>query len=70
MDGKRGPSGESGASRPEGASAPSTEPPAFAAQPSIFGPLEVSRLRKDDGRALLVFARSEPPERSAAERDR
>jgi hypothetical protein len=27
-----------------------------------YGPLEVRRLRKDDGRALIVYTRVEPPE--------
>jgi hypothetical protein len=72
MDGKRGPSEERGEGDPGGAPAPSAEnaPDAVpapsagnapgAAQRERFGPLEVTRLRKDDGRALIVYSRTAP----------
>ena len=54
MDGKRGPSEEREESGP--GAAPPTEPP----QAERFGPLQVTRLRKEDGRALIVYSHTAP----------
>ena len=59
MDGNRGASEHSGAG-----GAPDTshgEDPAAAESAERLGPLAVRRLRKDDGRALLVFSRADEP---------
>lgn len=61
MDGKPGPS-----ERPVGdrAPAPAGAAPGTGGQPrepgpqERFGPLTLTRMRKDDGRALLVFSRN------------
>jgi hypothetical protein len=48
----------------EGGTAGAPEGPAedvTAAGPERFGPLELNRLSKDDGRALLVFTRDVRP---------
>lgn len=51
------------ADRAEDAGAPPPGPadPAGDSPPVPYGPLELRRLRKDDGRALLLYSR--PPER-------
>jgi hypothetical protein len=56
MDGKRAPSGQPDGS---GETAPASEEaaPEPEAGATRFGPLSVTRLCKEDGRALLVFAR-------------
>lgn len=41
---------------------PASDPDAAAAE--RYGPLELRRLVKDDGRALIVYRREEPPEDS------
>ncbi len=58
MDGKRAAPGEpdpreTGA---DGEVAPEADP--TAGQTERYGPLELRRLRKDDGRALIVFSRT------------
>jgi hypothetical protein len=60
MDGKRGPSQDREQSGRGTAPAPSTEPDATAARADRFGPLEVTRLRKEDARALIVYSRTAP----------
>jgi hypothetical protein len=58
MDGKRAPAAEPDDAG-ERARAGEGTVPAAGAPAERFGPLSLSRLRKDDGRALLVFARAE-----------
>jgi len=53
MDGKRGPGPR------EPAEAEAGELPATRETPERLGPLELLRLRKDDGRHLIVYARIE-----------
>ena len=58
MDGKRGPaedpgSGDGAVARPEAGAGAGPATPR-----ERYGPLIVERLRKDDGRALLVFSRA------------
>jgi hypothetical protein len=61
MEGNRGPSGEHGEGEPD---ASTDDPRGERGQPSStpverFGPLTVTRLRKDDGRSLIVYRRVE-----------
>jgi hypothetical protein len=58
MDGKRRPSQDREQSGRGAAPAPASDPAAGAARTERFGPLEVTRLRKEDGRALIVYART------------
>jgi hypothetical protein len=61
MEGKRGPSGEHGEGEP-GAStdaAGGAREEASVTPVERFGPLELTRLRKDDGRSLIVYKRVE-----------
>jgi hypothetical protein len=69
MDGKRRPSQDREQSRRRAAPAPSAEPAATAARTERFGPLEVTRLRKEDGRALIVYSRTTPADRPEATRE-
>jgi hypothetical protein len=64
MDGKPGPSEEREESGPEAAPAASRDPSSGTAQQERYGPLDVTRLRKEDGRALIVFSRTERTERT------
>jgi len=60
MEGKRGPSGGPGEGEPVDPSAGGQGPSDPAPPPGEqFGPLEVRRLRKEDGRSLIVYARIE-----------
>ena len=63
MEGKRGPSEEPGVGGPPAGSAPGAAGADASPGPERFGPLAVTRLRKDDGRALLVFRRPDDTER-------
>jgi hypothetical protein len=48
-----------------GSSSQGSEPDPGAAAVERSGPLEVRRLVKDDGRALIAYERREPPEPAA-----
>ncbi len=59
MDGKREPAVEPGGSETSrGSAGPGGGAEASPPPSESFGPLAVTRLRKDDGRWLLVFARA------------
>jgi hypothetical protein len=69
MDGKRRPSQDREQSGRGAAPAPATEPAATAAPTERFGPLDVTRLRKVDGRALIVYSRTTPVDGPEAARE-
>jgi hypothetical protein len=56
MNGKPGGPGEPRSQAGEG---PLSEPGAAAGEGERYGPLELRRLRKDDGRSLIVYSRVE-----------
>ncbi|MEA2215577.1 MAG: hypothetical protein QOK19_1138 [Solirubrobacteraceae bacterium] len=64
MDGKPGPSEERDETGLEAAPVASRERSSDPARPERYGPLDVTRMRKEDGRALIVYSRTERTERT------
>jgi hypothetical protein len=63
MDGKRAPSEEPrGGGLDEGADVAGSAPTEAPGGGQRYGPLTIVRMHKDDGRALLSFARARDPE--------
>ena len=56
MDGKRAAPGGPGDDEP---SPPEASAEHAGGEDELYGPLELERLRKDDGRALIVFSRAD-----------
>jgi hypothetical protein len=48
-----------------GSSSQGSDPDPGESDVESYGPLELRRLRKDDGRALIAYQRREPPEPAA-----
>ena len=69
MDGKPGPSEEREETGPEAAPAASRDPSSGSAQQERYGPLYVTRLHKEDGRALIVYSRTERTESADVPRE-